>query len=766
MTEAPPPAIPAQRSLRTRVVVGAILGLLVAGIGYLVVLDQFVMRRFEARSWTVPAQVFAQPLELSRGAALSPGAVEEELTRLGYRSAGQVTESGTYRRHGEVFEVMLRKARFDDEVREAQRLRIVTRGRSIVGLTGARDENLVKIRLDPLLIGNLYLNEDEDRIVVAPGEMPALLPATLKAIEDRDFDSHAGIDLSAIARAAWTNLRAGRIEQGGSTLTQQLVKSYFLDARRTFGRKAQEALMAVLLESHFSKDDILSAYINDVYLGQDGARAIHGFGLASRFYFAKPANELTLPEIALLVGIVRGPSYYNPRTQATRAKARRDFVLTQLAQLSIVTETDAREAKAQPLGVVARSGDAYYPAYLDYVRRTLPRDYRAEDLERPGLQIFTSLDPRVQAVAERTLDEQLERLDRQHKSKPQALEGAIVVTAPQSAEVVAVVGGRQAQAGNLNRALDAHRSIGSLVKPIVYLAALETGRYHAASLIYDEPVQVQLANGKYWQPANFDQHALGAMPLVRALAESRNLATVQLGLDVGLDNVARKFTALGLDREPARVPALLLGAVDLAPMEVAQIYNSFANGGYDTPLRAVRAVTTSDGRRVEAIPRTANLVADPGAVYQLDRMMTEVMSHGTGLSATSKLPVELVTAGKSGTSSNFRDSWFAGFSGSHLAVVWVGNDDNAPTGLTGSRGALPVWSSVMAQVATRSWNPPMPDSLEETWINYESGLAADEGCAEDVIPVALPQGTELDSAHGCGGLHRFARRVAAWWHRL
>ncbi|MGH8265174.1 MAG: transglycosylase domain-containing protein, partial [Steroidobacteraceae bacterium] len=427
----PTPLAPAQlarRSLRGRIFVAALVLVLAGGIAYLVWLDVMVARRFEERRWTAPAQVYAQPLELFHGARLSTDAIEQELKRLGYRSAGKATEPGSYRRRGDEINVMLRKARFGTAVREAQPLRVVAHGNSIDALQGLKGEDLSVFWLDPLPIGSLYPVQGEDRIVVAPDEVPPLLAAALKAIEDRDFDSHHGIDLSAIARAAWTNLRAGRIEQGGSTITQQLVKSWFLDERRTFGRKAQEAAMSVMLESHFGKAEILNAYINEIYLGQDGAREIHGFGLASRFYFGQPVDELTLPEIALLVGIVRGPSYYNPRTHATRAKERRDFVLDRLAQLSVVPEDDAKAAKAKPLGVKQESGDAYYPAYLDYVRRTLQQNYREEDLARPGLKIFTSLDPRVQAAAERALDQEIERLERQKKSKERTLEGALVVT--------------------------------------------------------------------------------------------------------------------------------------------------------------------------------------------------------------------------------------------------------------------------------------------------------------------------------------------------
>src|SRR5690606_6915482 len=361
-----------------------------------------------------------------------------------------------------------------------------------------------------------------------------------------------GVDLAAILRAAWVNLRAGEIQQGGSTLTQQLVKSYFLDNRRTFGRKIEEALMAMLLEVHFEKQDLMNAYINEIYLGQDGRRAIHGFGLASQFYFGKPVAELQLHEVALLVAIVRGPSYYDPRRHPQRARARRDLVLRLMAEHGVIDAAAAERAAARPLGVVSSKTQAggYYPAFLDLVRRTLRRDYREEDLTEEGLKIFSTLDPHAQSEAERILLQELERLEKARKRQQTdtKLEGVIVVTRPQNGEVIAVVGGRNASFEGFNRALDAKRSIGSLVKPVVYLAALESGRFHAASIVEDAPVEVRLSNKQVWRPQNISQEFYGPVPLVRALAQSLNLATVRLGLDIGIDAVIREFQQLGLER--------------------------------------------------------------------------------------------------------------------------------------------------------------------------------------------------------------------------
>ncbi|MGH8139811.1 MAG: penicillin-binding protein 1B [Steroidobacteraceae bacterium] len=743
---------------------GAVVLLTAAAVIYGIYLDRIVTRQFEGRRWTLPAQIYAAPLELYAGLQLSQAQLEHELQRLQYRRVERLERPGTYREQAARIDVALRPARFADELRPASILTIDADGKGIEGLHDSGGKDVPVARLEPLLIGSIFPIHGEDRIVVTPREVPLLLPAALKAVEDRNFDTHHGVDPAGIARALWVDVRAGQIEQGGSTLTQQLVKSYFLDSRQTIGRKLREAAMAIALEAHFSKADIMNAYINEIFLGQDGGRAIHGFGLASEFYFGQPLAELDLSEVALLVAVVRGPSYYDPRRHPDRARLRRDLVLKLMAERGIVRAGDAQAAARKPLGVTARASGAYYPAYLDFVRRTLRRDYRTEDLTAEGLRIYTSLEPRAQDQAERALERELSRLDRAHKNPGARLEGAVVVTSPQSGDVIAIVGGRDVGYDGFNRALDARRPFGSLVKPFIYLTALETGRYNAASVIQDAPVSIRLVNGKLWQPENFTRQTYGPVPLVRALAESLNLATVGLGMDIGLPKVAQTLQRLGLSRAPPQVPSLLLGAVDVTPMEAAQMYNGLANGGFRTPLRAVRAVISEDGKTIRAFPLQVTPVATPENVYALDRMLEQVMVKGTGKSARSVLPANLVVAGKSGTSSDLRDDWFAGFSGAHLAIVWVGYDNNLPTGFTGSSGALPVWARLMAGLGTSSWSAPLPESLAETWIDYQTGMQVDAGCADDAVPIAVPVGTQLPLRPGCGanGIDSIVRRAGEW----
>jgi penicillin-binding protein 1B len=692
--------------------------------------------------------------------------LERELQRLQYRRVERLERPGSYREQGTRMDIALRPARFADESRPASILSVTLGPAGIESLRDSSGQDVAIVRLEPLLIGSIFPTHGEDRIVVTPQEVPPLLPAALKAVEDRNFDTHHGVDPAGIARALWVDVRAGQIEQGGSTLTQQLVKSYFLDSRRTAGRKLREAAMAVALEAHFTKADLMNAYINEIFLGQDGDRAIHGFGLASQFYFGKPLAELDLSEVALLVSIVRGPSYYDPRRHPDRARTRRDLVLKLMADQNIVKPSEAQAAARKPLGVTSRAAGAYFPAYLDFVRRSLRRDYRNEDLTQEGLRIYTSLEPRAQEQAERALEHELDRLDRIRRSPGARLEGSVVVTSSQSGDVIAIVGSRNVGYDGFNRALDARRPFGSLVKPFIYLTALETGRYNAATVVQDQPVNIKLVNGKVWQPENFTRQTYGPVPVVRALAESLNLATVGVGMDVGLPKIAQTLQRFGLPRAPVEVPSMLLGAVDVSPIEAAQMYNGLANGGFRTPLRAVRAVISQDGKTIRSFPLQVTPVATPENIYQLDRMMEQVMEHGTGKPARAVLPAGLVVAGKSGTSSDLRDNWFAGFSGSHVVVVWVGYDDNRPTGFTGSSGALPVWARVMAGLGTTSWNAPMPESLAETWIDYATGLQVESGCSSEAVPIAVPVGTQIPMKEGCGsqgsGLSEIVRRAGEW----
>jgi penicillin-binding protein 1B len=727
----------------------ALLVLVAVAALWVVHLDRVVTREFQGRHWSVPARVYAAPLELYAGAPISATDLEEELKRLHYRKGDPGQGPGLYSRTGNAFDLHTRHVRFIDELREPERVSIHADGTSITSMREGSGADLPVFRLDPPMIGSVFPIHGEDRLIVAPADIPPLLRSGIKLIEDRRFEEHHGVDLLGVLRATWANLRAGHVVQGGSTLTQQLVKNYFLSDEQTLGRKLTEAVMALRLEAHYSKEEILVAYLNEVYLGQDGARAIHGFGLGSEFYFAKPLAELDPAEMALLIGLVKGPSYYDPRRHPDRALVRRNLVLKELADAHLIDAAAEKRALAGGLGL-RPPGGSYVPAYIDLVRRHLKRDYAEADLGAAGLSVYTSLDPRAQAAAERALTQDLARLDARSRIRGGHLEGAVIVAEPNSGDVVAVVGGRDVGvSGGFDRALDARRPIGSLVKPAIYLTALETGRYTPATIIQDEPVELKLPDGSTWAPQNFEREVYGPVPLARALAESMNLATVHLGLDLGLPKVAATLQQLGLESAPALNPSMLLGTVEMSPLEVVQVYTSLANGGFRARLRSVRAVLDEQGHALKTFKVQVDQVAPPGPVYEVDRMLMLVPTHGTARDAAARLPKGLVVAGKTGTSSDTKDSWFAGFTGSYLAVAWVGYDDNRETGLTGAAGALPVWADTMAALKPVSYEPVPPEGVEDRWIGYLDGLETTPECSPDAVVIGVPKDATLPPNPKC-----------------
>ncbi|WP_328983866.1 penicillin-binding protein 1B [Thiorhodovibrio winogradskyi] len=691
----------------------ALGGLSVLGL-YAVQLDDIVRSKFEGKRWALPARVYARPLELYQGRALSSDALVAELKRLKYLVVTEVDRPGTYRRDGDRVRVNTQGFRFWDGVERSALLEIAFADGQVASIT-TLDEGpkIALVRFEPALIASIYPTHNEDRVLLLRAQLPDLLVKTLLAVEDRKFYQHPGIDPKGILRAAYKNLMAGRTVEGASTLTQQLVKNFYLNQQRTLERKINEALMAMLLELRYTKDDILTAYANEVYMGQDGSRGIHGFGLASRFYFDRPLSELTVADTALLIAVLKGPTEYNPRRNPERALERRNLVIDIMAHHQVIARTEAEQAKAAPLGLreggARPSGD--YPAFVQLVRRQLQRDYREEDLRSEGLKIFTTLDPPVQIAAERAIHDRLPMLEKQRGFRDGTLESAAVVTSVAQGEVLALVGSRDSAFEGFNRALDAVRSIGSAVKPAIYLAALERPEeYSLVTSIPDRSVSLRIGTD-VWEPKNYDRRVHGDVPLYRALAKSYNLAAVNLGLELGVEEIAQTLRRLGAMRQINAVPAILLGSVSLAPIELAQVYQTIAAGGFRTPLRAIREILDSSGRPLTRYPLAVEPVVRGDAAFMTQWAMRQVVEQGTATWLKQRLPEDLSVAGKTGTTNDLRDSWFAGFSGDKVAVVWVGRDNNQPTGLTGSSGALRVWGDLMASIDNQPLSDIPPDGV-------------------------------------------------------
>ncbi|MGO1659180.1 MAG: penicillin-binding protein 1B [Marinobacter sp.] len=728
-----------------------------------VYLDAVVTSRFEGRRFEVPSRVYARPLELYDGAGLSSGALARELALSGYRK-GDGVKPGSYRRNGGHFIISTRGFRFPDGAEPRRRLSLNIYGDRIQDFSVIQGENSAIVRLEPARIGGIYPAHKEDRILVRLDEVPPQLPNALMVVEDRKFYDHVGIAPASIARAMLANISAGKIVQGGSTLTQQLVKNFFLTRDQTLLRKGNEALMSLLLELHYEKNDILETYLNEVYLGQAGTRSINGFGLASQFYFGESLQDLGVHQIALLVGMVKGPSYYNPRRHPKRATQRRNLVIGEMEDKGLVDSSEAARARGLPLGVSAKPSysENRYPAYIDLVRRHLARDYKEEDLRSEGLRIFTTLNPAIQYAAEYAVTDTLPKLA--SGKTADALEATLVITAKNTGEVVALVGGKDPQFAGFNRALDANRPIGSLIKPFTYLTALEQpDRYTLMTQLMDKSFTLEFDDGRRWSPKNYDGKERGDVPLHRALSKSYNLPAVRVGLDVGVPAVRETLRAFGVVTPISEYPSMLLGSVAMSPVTVAQIYQGLATSGFNTPLRTIREVTDSGGKALSRYSLEVDQVADPAAVHLLQYAMQETMQEGTGRSAYYSVPKELTLAGKTGTTDEGRDSWFAGFSGDFLAVAWVGRDDNGPTALTGATGALPVWSRFMAQVPQHGFSPVVPDGVNYHWVNPEKQALTDEHC-DNARLLPFISGSEPTQRVSCSGT--LERKIRGWFEGL
>ncbi|MGN0923325.1 penicillin-binding protein 1B [Ectopseudomonas mendocina] len=731
---------------------GLKLGLvgLVILAGFAVYLDAVVQEKFSGKRWTVPAKVYARPLELFVGQKLAKDDFLRELDALGYRRESVANGPGAVSVAGNNIELHSRGFQFYEGAEPSQKVRVRFSGDYVAGLNQADGSNLAVARLEPLLIGGLYPAHQEDRILIKLDQVPAYLIDALVAVEDRDYFDHFGVSPKGIARALWINATSGRLVQGGSTLTQQLVKNFYLTNERTLLRKATEAMMAVLLELHYDKREILEAYMNEVFLGQDGQRAVHGFGLASQYFFSQPVSELKLEQGALLVGMVKGPTYFNPRRNPERALARRNLVIDLLAEQGSITLEEAAAAKQKPLGVTTRGSmaDSSFPAFLDLVKRQLREDYREQDLTEEGLRIFTSFDPILQLKAEEALAETLKRLA--GRKGVDEVQAGMVVTNPETGEIQALIGSRQPRFAGFNRALDAVRPIGSLIKPAIYLSALERpSQYTLTSWLEDEPFSIKGQDGQVWTPQNYDRKAHGTIYLYQGLAQSYNLSTAKLGLEIGVPNVLKTLERLGVERKWPAYPSMLLGAGAMTPMEVAGMYQTLANGGFNTPLRGIRSVLTADGEPLGRYPFKIQQRFDPGAIYLVQNAMQRTMREGTGRSVYSQLPSSLNLAGKTGTSNDSRDSWFAGFSQDLLSVVWLGRDDNGPTPLTGATGALQVWTGFMRKADPLPLDMPMPDNVTQAWVDRQTGLGSASGCP-NAVQMPYIRGSEPAPGSACG----------------
>lgn len=667
----------------------------------------------------MPARVYARPLELYIGKPLTPEQFDFELKTSGYRLTTNNIKVGFYTKNSNRYRVVIREFDFWDGHQPPRYIEVSIDDGFISNVIDFRDKaDVAVVRLEPAVMGRIYPTHREDRLLVKLDDVPESLTAALLAVEDREFYSHVGINPKAILRAMFANIKAGAVVQGGSTLTQQLVKNFFLTKKKSFVRKFNEAIMALLLEAHYDKKDILQAYLNEIYLGQDKKRAIHGFGLASRFYFDKPIYNLSLSEITTLVAMVKGPSYYDPWRHKKRLLQRRNTVIALMQKQGSITSYQAKVAKNKRLKVLKRRVKitTSYPAYMGLLRRQLQNDYNNEDLTSEGLQIFSTFDPYIQRITEKAVKEKIKQLDKKNNLNNK-LQSAVIVTNTNNADVLAIVGDKHPAYAGFNRALDALRPVGSLIKPAIYLTALEQkDKYSLATLIQDKSITLKSQGGTLWSPRNYTGKSHGEVPLFKGLISSYNQATVRLGLDLGFESIVTTLRNLGIQRDIPPYPSMLLGAVAMTPFEITQMYQTLSGDGFITPLHTIRKVLTANGEPLKHYSVKVKQAINSTSVRMINSALHEVTRQGTARSLSWRLPKDLKVVGKTGTTNDTRDSWFAGFSGEHLIVTWLGTDDNQSTGLTGSSGALTVWSDIMKKIRTRPFSFAYDDDLEYYYV--------------------------------------------------
>lgn len=685
---------------------------------YGVYLDQKIRSRIDGKVWQLPAAVYGRMVNLEPDMSISKNEMVKLLQATQYRQVTKMTRPGEFTVQAKSIEMIRRPFDFPDSKEGQVRARLTFDGDRLETIENMdNDRQFGFFRLDPRLITMLSSANGEQRLFVARNGFPDLLVDTLLATEDRHFYEHDGISLYSIGRAVLANLTAGRTVQGASTLTQQLVKNLFLSSERSYWRKANEAYMAVLMDARYSKDRILELYMNEVYLGQSGDNEIRGFPLASLYYFGRPVEELSLDQQALLVGMVKGASIYNPWRNPKLALERRNLVLRLLQQQQVIDQELYDMLSARPLGVQPRGGViSPQPAFMQMVRQELQSKLGDKVKDLSGVKIFTTFDSVAQDAAEKAAVEGIPALKKQRKLSD--LETAMVVVDRNTGEVRAMVGGAEPQFAGYNRAMQARRSIGSLAKPATYLTALsQPNQYRLNTWIADAPISLRQPNGQVWSPQNDDKQFSGQVMLVDALTRSMNVPTVNLGMALGLPAITDTWQKLGVPKDQLHpVPAMILGALNLTPIEVAQAFQTIASGGNRAQLSALRSVIAEDGSVLYQSFPQAERAVPAQAAYMTLWTMQQVVQRGTGRQLGAKYP-GLHLAGKTGTTNNNVDTWFAGIDGREVVITWVGRDNNQPTKLYGASGAMSIYQRYLANQSPVPLNLVAPEDIVDMGVD-------------------------------------------------
>jgi penicillin-binding protein 1B len=722
------------------------LAVFIAMAMYFIYLDSKITRQFEGNKWQLPAQVYARSMAFYPGQFLSSQEVIWELERLNYSSVNRLSRTGQFVKTASSIKIYRRDFEFYDGFEASHIIELRFSGQKVATIKDKFGRRLNSARLEPVQIARIGNDSKQDREFVPLDKFPAMLKDTLLVVEDRNFYEHHGVSVFSILRALYTNIRAGRTVQGGSTLTQQLAKNIYLTRERSLMRKINEAFIALILDYRYSKDQILEAYLNEVYLGQSYNQGVHGMGLAADFYFSKPVDELEYDQIALLVAMVKGPSYYNPRRYKERTMERRDLVLRLMVENKLLSTKEYRASLKRPIDIAPMKASLQksYPGYLELVNRKLNKLLPNKQTLDAGVRVFTYFDLQKQTAMEESIKNSLPYLER--RPKTEKLETAMISVNVEKGGVSALVAGRDVRYSGFNRVLDTKRNIGSLVKPAVYLTALQLPHYNLATLLDDSPLQVTNEQGNVWQPENFDHQYRGAIPLYKAFSNSINIPAVNLGLDVGVDQVAKTLKGLGATGRIDEYPSLLLGAIEMSSYEVAQLYTTIAADGEYRQLTAISALTDSVGKVLYKHIVKPESRFDKDAIYMTKYAMKRVTKDGTAKRLNLHFP-SIQLAGKTGTSNDLRDSWFAGFDQNTVTVAWLGRDDNKSTGLTGSVGALETYIRYLKPLNPQAIADTRPASIRWAFVNEQTGKQAPPGCGK-VIQLPL-RASEFEPRPSC-----------------
>lgn len=753
------------RGLRRRTLfAGALLAILMlVGSGLAIYAARALSRfeRVEARRSTV---LYAAPPVLRPGVHVGALDLAGILSRVGYRETRNPSAPGQFSRSDSAWDIHVPGP-------GAGHVTLAVSGGRITQLRQG-DAVVQSVALPPELLASAGADMGENIRPVRLPDVPQILRNAVLVTEDARFYEHGGVDPRGIVRALWTNVRKGRVAEGGSTITQQLVKSRLLNPERTLVRKVNEALLSTVLEWRYTKDQILEAYLNEIYLGQSGGSAVRGVGAASRAYFGKEVHQLTLPEAALLAGMIRGPNSYSPAANPERARERRDVVLTRMRDLGKISEADYRRARKEPVRArTTPSNGLVAPYFVDYVRTELERNTDIELADLHGVRVYTTLDPVLQRLAEAAVVKGMDRLETlrprlRRKTSEERLQVAMIVLDTATGQVRALVGGRDYRSSQFNRVVLARRQPGSAFKPFVYLAAVtprkDASLFTAASLIEDAPITV-MVDGKPWTPKNYDDRYEGPVTVRRALEGSLNTATVRLAQAVGLPVVIETARTLGVEVDLRPVPALTLGVFEITPLALARAYLPLANGGLAPTGGVLEALADEGGRALWSASREARPVIGAPEAYVVTSLLEGVINTGTGASARAA-GVPGAVAGKTGTTNEGRDAWFVGYSPNLLALVWVGFDDGTPAGLSGSEGALPIWSEFMRQALDiyPGGAFPEPAGITHAKVDVTTGRRATAFCPLVTTEVFVA-GTEPPPCEEHGGV---AEQIERWWDKV